>query len=69
MSKILISECLCGIDCKYNGGNNYDEVAKKLLSKGKAIGVCPEVLGGLDTPRVPAEIVGGSHPINLGCLK
>jgi uncharacterized protein YbbK (DUF523 family) len=58
MKKILISECLCGVNCKYNGLNNYDPIAKKLLDDGKAIAVCPEVMGGLKTPRVPAEIVG-----------
>ncbi|AIO18544.1 hypothetical protein KQ51_00664 [Candidatus Izimaplasma bacterium HR1] len=55
--KYLISSCLIGDNCKYNGGNNFDKIAKALFDKGLAISVCPEVLGGLDTPRVPAEIV------------
>lgn len=58
MKKVLISECLCGVDCKYNGSNNLDVFARELLESGKAIAVCPEVLGGLPTPRVPAEIIG-----------
>jgi uncharacterized protein YbbK (DUF523 family) len=60
MSKILISACLCGENCKYNSGNNYNECAKKLVDSNKAIMVCPEVDGGLPTPRVPAEIQNGA---------
>lgn len=55
--KYLISACLIGENCKYNGGNNLDNIAKLLFDKGLAFSICPEVLGGLDTPRVPAEIV------------
>lgn len=55
---ILISACLCGCDCKYNGGNNADERCIEMLKSGNAIPVCPEQLGGLNTPRIPAEIVG-----------
>ena len=47
----LISACLCGVNCKYNGANNYNEICDKLFSSGKAILVCPEQLGGLPTPR------------------
>ena len=53
---LLVSGCLVGINCKYNGGNNYDERIFKLVKEGKAIPVCPEQLGGLKTPRNPAEI-------------
>ncbi|MCT4618916.1 MAG: DUF523 domain-containing protein [Marinisporobacter sp.] len=56
---ILISACLGGVDCKYNGGNNLKEEILKLIKEKKAILVCPEQLGGLATPRVPCEIVGG----------
>ncbi|KEI01342.1 DUF523 domain-containing protein [Clostridium botulinum] len=56
---IVISACLCGIDCKYSGGNNLNPKALKLLKKGKAILVCPEQMGGLGTPRTPCEIMGG----------
>ena len=52
----LVSACLVGINCKYNGGNNYNEKILKLVKEGKAIPVCPEQLGGLSTPRVPSEI-------------
>ena len=53
---ILISACLCGINCKYNGKNNYNEKALELVKSGKAIPICPEQLGGLTTTRNPSEI-------------
>ena len=53
---ILISACLVGINCKYNGKNNYNEKALELVKSGKAIPICPEQLGGLTTPRNPSEI-------------
>lgn len=54
---ILISACLAGLNCKYDGGNNLNERVFELVKEGKAILVCPEQLGGLSTPRVPAEII------------
>lgn len=62
----LISACLCGVNCKYNGLNNYNEICDKLFTSGKAILVCPEQLGGLSTPRVPSEIKGNSSDILNG---
>lgn len=56
---ILVSACLCGVNCKYNAQNNYNEKIYSLLEKGEAIPVCPEQLGGLTTPRACAEILGG----------
>lgn len=53
---ILVSSCLAGINCKYNGGNNYNEKVFNLVKEGKAIPVCAEQLGGLTTPRVASEI-------------
>jgi len=57
---IIVSACLCGINCKYDGGNNLDERVLKLLKEGKAMLVCPEQLGGQETPRVPREIINGN---------
>lgn len=57
---IIVSACLCGINCKYSGGNNLDNKILKMFKEGKAIPVCPEQLGGLTTPRPPQEIVSGS---------
>ncbi|MBK5242708.1 DUF523 domain-containing protein [Clostridium sp.] len=56
----IVSACLCGINCKYDGGNNLDARVLKLLKEGKAIPVCPEQLGGQETPRAPHEIVNGN---------
>lgn len=56
---ILISGCLCGINCKYNGGNNLNEKVVELFKSGKAIPICPEQLGGQATPRVAHEIING----------
>lgn len=53
---ILISSCLYGVNCKYNGKNNYDYLINKLTKKINFILICPEILGGLSTPRVPVEI-------------
>lgn len=57
--KYAISACLCGVNCKYCGGNNLDVRLKKLFDEGKAILICPECLGGLDVPRCPGERING----------
>ena len=57
--KILVSACLLGEKCKYNGGDNYNEKLHALLEGHEVIPVCPEVAGGLGIPRIPCEIVGG----------
>jgi uncharacterized protein YbbK (DUF523 family) len=53
---ILVSACLVGINCKYSGGNNFNQKIFDLVKEEKAIPVCPEQLGGLSTPRKPVEI-------------
>ena len=55
----MVSACLTGENCKYNGGNNRSEALLALLGGDELIPVCPEVLGGLPTPRPPSEIVHG----------
>lgn len=56
--KILVSACLAGVNCRYDGKNNDNIKIKKLIESGKdIIFVCPEQLGGLSTPRVPAELI------------
>lgn len=57
--KIMVSACLFGENCKYNGGNNYNEKVMEYIKGHEVISVCPEVLGGLPTPRIPSEIVNG----------
>ncbi len=56
---IIVSACLLGINCKYDGGNNLNKKVLDLFLEGKAIPVCPEQLGGLSTPRLPSEIING----------
>ena len=62
----IISACLCGVNCKYNSNNNYNEYCNMLFINGEAILVCPEQLGGLPTPRVPSEILGTSEKVVIG---
>jgi len=57
--KIAVSACLLGENCKYNGGNNYSDKVIRFIKGHEVIPVCPEVLGGLPTPREPSEIVSG----------
>ena len=56
--KLLVSACLLGENCKYNGGHNYTPTAEALRERFEVIPVCPEQLGGLSTPRVPSERAG-----------
>lgn len=55
----VVSMCLLGVNCTYAGKNNACQTAIELFKAGKAIAVCPEQLGGLTTPRIPAEIIDG----------
>lgn len=57
---ILVSSCLAGMKVRYNGTDCLEESLKRLLDSGKAVAVCPELLGGFSTPREPAEIIGGT---------
>lgn len=55
---ILISACLLGVNCRYDGGQNIQPEWLKVLDGHHLIPICPEQLGGLPTPRAPAEIAG-----------
>ena len=55
MERILISACLVGDNVKYDGGNNKNPLISKLLEKYELVPFCPEVEGGLPTPRHPSE--------------
>lgn len=57
--KVGVSACLLGVNCKYNGGNNFSEALVRYLGNREIVPLCPEVYGGLPTPRVPAEMVEG----------
>lgn len=56
---ILVSACLAGFPCRYDGTSKTNEKIVQLVREGKAIPVCPEQLGGLTTPRLPSEIRNG----------
>ncbi len=56
---ILVSACLAGLNCSHDGENALSSHIESLVRKKSAIPVCPEQIGGLSTPREPAEIVGG----------
>ena len=57
--KIIVSACLLGENCKYNGGNNYDPAVVAFCEGKEVIPVCPEVLAGMGIPRTSIEIVDG----------
>ena len=59
MKKIIVSACLLGENCKYNGGNNYDPKVAEFVRGREVLPVCPEVLAGLGIPRIPIEICNG----------
>ena len=59
MSKIVVSACLLGENCKYSGGNNFDPKVMAFLEGREVIPVCPEALAGLGIPRTPMEIKNG----------
>lgn len=58
-TKIIVSACLLGENCKYSGGNNKCDEVIALAEKFEIIPVCPECFGGLPIPRVPSEIRDG----------
>ena len=64
--RIMVSACLLGENCKYSGGNNRDERVLAFLAGHEVVPACPEVMGGLPTPRPPAEIVQGEVINQLG---
>ena len=64
--KILISACLLGIDCKYSGSNNLNEKVLEYIKDYEVIPVCPEIMGGLSTPRPPSERIGNKVLNNQG---
>ncbi len=55
-SSVMVSACLLGIDCKYNGKNNLNKELIESLEDYRIVPFCPEQLGGLPTPRPKSEI-------------
>ena len=56
---ILVSACLAGAECRYNGKAFPVEQVLSLFKEGKALPVCPEILAGFSAPRAPGEILNG----------
>jgi len=56
---LIVSACLAGFPCRYDGKKTINTAVQQLVKEGKAIPVCPEQLGGLPTPRLPAEMKAG----------
>ena len=57
--KVLVSACIMGVNCKYNGKSNENIAAMNFLKDKEVISICPEVLAGMKIPRSCAEIVDG----------
>ena len=55
----IVSACLAGVNCAYDGKHRSNKGVVDLVKKGAAIPVCPEQLGGLPTPRIPSERLNG----------
>ena len=66
MSIILVSNCLLGCTCRYKGDACTNERVLALAEKHTLVGVCPEQMGGLPTPRNPSERVGDKVMSNAG---
>ena len=67
--KIMVSACLLGQKCKYNGGDNYNEKVTDFIRGHEVIPVCPETAGGLPVPRTPCEIVNGVVTDSAGIIR
>ena len=57
--KILVSACLLGENCKYNGGNNYSAAVAEFVKDKEVLAICPEMMADMGCPRKPIEIVDG----------
>lgn len=69
-SPIIVSACLLGINCVFDGSSNKNIRILELMEKHLIIPVCPEQLGGLSTPRDPQDILQGSgEDVLLGLAK
>lgn len=60
---IIVSKCLTGCPCRYDGKSKPDPAVVRLVERGEAVAICPEQLGGLPTPRVPAELTGSGEDV------
>ena len=63
---ILVSACLLGVACRYDGKSKPNNDVTALMDKYNLIPFCPEITGGLPTPRHPSEIVGNRVLNDIG---
>lgn len=56
MKKVMVSSCLLGEKCRYNGSDAFSQGVLDFIEDMEVISFCPELLGGMETPREPAEI-------------
>jgi uncharacterized protein YbbK (DUF523 family) len=67
MSRVVVSACLLGVRCRYDGCSRRTPGVAAALASHEVVAVCPEELGGLGTPRPPAHLVGGDgHDVLSG---
>ncbi|MGW3508706.1 DUF523 domain-containing protein [Streptomyces sp. NPDC000994] len=59
MEAILVSSCLRGVPCRFDGRHKVSSEVEEAVARREVVSFCPEVAGGLVTPRRPAELVGG----------
>ena len=78
-ARYVVSACLAGERCRYDAGDNTCAKVVRLVEEGRAVPLCPEMLGGLETPRSPCERVGDrvmnrdgqdvTEPVELGAAQ
>lgn len=66
---LIVSKCLTGCPCRYDGQSKPDPRIAALVVSGEAVAVCPEQLGGLPTPRTPSELTGTGEDVLDGLAK
>ena len=69
----VVSACLAGCKCRYDGKDNLCPKVKQLVEEGRAVTVCPEVMGGMTTPRIPSErkdgkVINSNGDDNTACF-
>ncbi len=62
-TRVLVSACLLGVRCRYDGGHRRQEGIESFLAGFEVVPVCPEQAGGLPTPRVPCGLHGGDGAV------
>lgn len=66
MESLLVSACLLGVCCRYDGANCKNDAVIALKSRYHLVPICPECLGGLTTPRAPSERIGAAVVSHTG---